>query len=62
MENKGLLMNYQAAAEYLSVSERQVRELWAKRKLLAVNIGRSVRFRPCDLDDDAERQLAPARC
>lgn len=24
-ENKGLLMNYQAAAEYLSVSERQVR-------------------------------------
>lgn len=44
------LLDYKAAAAYLAVSERHVRELWAKRRLAAIKVGRSVRFSREDLD------------
>lgn len=44
------LMDYEAVAAYLSISERQVRDLWEKRKLSAVKLGRNVRFSQQDLD------------
>jgi excisionase family DNA binding protein len=46
----GPLLDYEGAAAYLAVSERHIRELWAKRRLAAVKVGRSVRFSRADLD------------
>jgi len=40
-----------AAALYLGVSVRQIRSLWASRRLAAVKVGRLVRFHPTDLDE-----------
>jgi len=44
------LLDYAAAARYLCTTPRQVRELWAKRHLAAVKVGRHVRFTRADLD------------
>jgi excisionase family DNA binding protein len=44
------LLDYQAAARYLCTTARHVRELWARRQLAAVKVGRSVRFTKADLD------------
>ncbi|MGH9104629.1 MAG: excisionase family DNA-binding protein [Acidimicrobiales bacterium] len=44
------LLDYQGAARYLCTTARHVRELWAKRQLAAIKVGRSVRFSKADLD------------
>lgn len=44
------LLDYFGAARYLCTTPRQVRELWAKRSLAAIKVGRSVRFSKVDLD------------
>lgn len=56
----GPLLDQTAAAEYLATTPRQVEELWAKRRLAGVKVGRKVRFRRCDLDEYAERNLVTA--
>lgn len=43
-------MDYEAAARYLCTTPRHVRELWAKRYLAAIKVGRHVRFTRADLD------------
>jgi excisionase family DNA binding protein len=44
------LLDYEAAARYLCTTTRHVRELWTRRKLAAIKVGRSVRFTKADLD------------
>ena len=46
----GSLLDYEEAAAYLSTTPRHVRELWARRQLAAVKVGRCVRFTKGDLD------------
>jgi excisionase family DNA binding protein len=46
----GCLLDYVAAAHYLCTTPRHVGELWAKRCLTAVKVGRHVRFAREDLD------------
>lgn len=50
------------AAAKLGVSERMIRELWARRELGAVKVGRHVRFRDADLATYVERhRVEPQR-
>lgn len=44
------LLDYDAAARYLCTTPRHVRELWTRRRLAAVKVGRHVRFTRDDLD------------
>jgi excisionase family DNA binding protein len=44
------LLDYDGAARYLCTTPRHVRELWAKRYLAAIKVGRRVRFAKSDLD------------
>ena len=44
------LMDYEEAARYLCTTPRHIRELWAKRCLAAIKVGRHVRFSRTDLD------------
>jgi len=44
------LLDYDQAAAYLNTSARHVRQLWQKRQLSAVKVGRLVRFDTRDLD------------
>ena len=44
------LMDYAEAARYLCTTPRHIRELWAKRHLAAIKVGRHVRFSRTDLD------------
>ena len=44
------LLDYEFAARYLCTTTRHVRELWARRELAAIKVGRSVRFIKTDLD------------
>lgn len=46
----GGLLDYESAAAYLCTTPRYVRELWARRRLAAIKVGRSVRFHKSDLD------------
>jgi excisionase family DNA binding protein len=56
------LMDYEEAARYLCTTPRHIRELWAKRYLAAIKVGRHVRFSKADLDDFiATRRVAAAR-
>ena len=48
--SSGALLDYEAAAHYLCTTPRHVRELWAKRHVAAVKVGRHVRFIQADLD------------
>lgn len=54
------MMTMEEAAAYLSLTPRYVKELWARRRLTAVKMGKMVRFRRCDLDEYAERCLVRA--
>lgn len=44
------LAGYPAAAEYLDISERQLRDLVYRRKVPYLKVGRLVRFRRAELD------------
>lgn len=46
----GALLDYAGAADYLCTTPRHVRELWAKRYLTGIKVGRRVRFCKSDLD------------
>jgi excisionase family DNA binding protein len=56
---KGLL-DYDGAAAYLSTTTRHVRELWQRREITAVKVGRLVRFTQEDLDTYVRSQRQPA--
>jgi excisionase family DNA binding protein len=49
-EGYGSLLDYEGAAAYLRTTPRHVRELWARRQLAAIKVGRCVRFTKGDLD------------
>ena len=55
------LLDYDGAATYLCTTPRHVRELWAKRCLAAIKIGRSVRFAKVDLDSFIASRRVSAR-
>ncbi len=44
------LLTEREAAEYLSTSPRHLRELWGRREVAAIRVGRLVRYKPEDLD------------
>ena len=48
--SSGALLDYEGAAHYLCTTPRHVQELWAKRRVAAVKVGRRVRFTQADLD------------
>ncbi len=48
--SSGALLDYEGAARYLCTTPRHVRELWEKRRVAAVKVGRRVRFTQADLD------------
>lgn len=54
------LLDYDAAAQYLSTTPRHIRQLWNERKLAAVKVGRLVRFRRADLDSFIVQNLVEA--
>lgn len=56
-----VLHDWDGAAEVLGVSPRLVRELWAKRELAGVKVGRRVRFRSEDLIDYVDRHRVEAK-
>ena len=56
----GTLMDYEAAAEYLRTTPRHVRQLWQRREIAAVKVGRLVRFTTEDLDAYVRAQRQPA--
>ena len=56
----GALLDYDTAADYLCTTRRHVRELWARRFLPAVKVGRYVRFTRTDLDPFIEARLVDA--
>lgn len=57
---ESVLLDYSAAAEYLATTERHVRDLWNRRQVAAVKVGRLVRFRRVDLDAYIERNRTEA--
>ncbi len=56
----GALLDYEGAAKYLCTTPRRVRELWARRRLAGVKVGRSVRFAVEDLDAFIALNRVPA--
>jgi excisionase family DNA binding protein len=50
VDASGALLDYREAARYLCTTPRHVRELWSRRELAAIKVGRSVRFAKADLD------------
>ena len=54
------LLDYAGAADYLCTTPRHVRELWAKRYLTAIKVGRRVRFSKSDLDHYIEARRVNA--
>ena len=54
------LLDEEGAARYLGVRRRQVRNLWAQRRLAGVKVGALVRFDVADLDAFIERQRVEA--
>ena len=57
---EGCLLDYQAAARYLSTTPRHVRKLWETRQLAAIKVGRCVRFAITDLDAFIVANRVPA--
>ena len=49
MENLSLLYDFTGAASRLAISERHLKELWARRAIGAIKVGKLVRFREQDL-------------
>lgn len=49
-EHASPLLDAEAAAKYLNCSTRLVRELWNRREIPAIKVGRLVRFHKDDLD------------
>lgn len=57
--NAALLDTTQAAA-YMGTTPRHIRELWVRRELAAVRVGRLIRFAVVDLDAYIARQRVEA--
>jgi excisionase family DNA binding protein len=54
------LLDYEGAARFLGVSPRLVRELWQRRELTGIKVGRRVRFTRADLNDYVTRHRVEA--
>lgn len=54
------LLALEEGAWYLGTTPRQLRELWSRREIAAVKVGRLVRFRREDLDAYIEAHTVPA--
>jgi excisionase family DNA binding protein len=59
-ESASGLLDYESAARFLGVSPRLVRELWQRRELTGVKVGRRVRFTQADLNDYVTRHRVEA--
>lgn len=61
-EHASPLMDAQAAAKYLDCSVRLVKDLWNRREIPAIKVGRLVRFHKADLDRyiESQRQGRPS--
>ena len=61
--NGGLhpLRDFDGAAEFLGVTPRLIRELWARRELAGIKVGRRVRFSEEDLLDYVKRRRVEAK-
>lgn len=55
------LLDAEEAARYLGTSARHIRELWARRELTAVKVGRLNRFDPADLAAYVTKQRVEVR-
>ena len=55
------LRDWNGAASVLGVTPRMVRELWARREISGVRVGKHVRFRDADLADYIERHRVEAK-
>jgi len=49
MDDPFLLYDFPGAASRLAISERHLKELWARRAIGAIKVGKLVRFREQDL-------------
>lgn len=60
--NDSPLLDRAGAAEYLATTERHIQDLWNRREIPAVKIGRKVRFHKDDLDRyiEARKRGLPA--
>lgn len=56
----GPLLDYDGAAKYLRTTRRHVRELWQRREIGAVKVGKLVRFTQEDLDAYIRLQRQPS--
>jgi excisionase family DNA binding protein len=56
------LMDRAGAATYLATTERHIQDLWNRRQIPAIKVGRLVRFHRQDLDNyiAANRQGKPS--
>lgn len=54
------LLKLSEAAARLGTSERHLRDLWARREISAIKIGRLVRFDPADIDKYIESHRVEA--
>ncbi len=54
------LYDDETASQYLRTTPRHVRELWSRKQLAAVKVGRLVRYRQEDLDEYIRRNRVPA--
>ena len=52
-----LLHDFSSAASRLSITERHLKELWARREIGAVKVGKLVRFRDQDLHEYIARNV-----
>lgn len=43
------LLGWEGAGEFLGVTPRMVRELWARRELAGIRVGKHIRFTRADL-------------
>jgi len=55
-----VFVDYDGAATFLGVTPRLVRELWQRRELTGVKVGRRVRFTQVDLNDYVTRHRVEA--
>ncbi|MFA7265819.1 MAG: helix-turn-helix domain-containing protein [Candidatus Nanopelagicales bacterium] len=49
LARSGALLDYEQTGERLGVSARMVRRLWERRELMAVKVGRHVRFTEAEI-------------
>jgi len=56
-----VLLDWEGAAAFLNVTPRLVRDLWQRRQLSGVKVGRRVRFKESDLVEYIDRHRVEAK-